>query len=141
LNATTNALRDELMPINRRYPLEALKAALIDFPARPRERITVEYVLLAGVNDGPDDAVRLADFCSGFPHHVNLIPFNEHPGSRFRAPTEAELDAFLAALLRRRRTLVTVRRSRGRDIDAACGQLARLVPRGPVSGASVAPAT
>jgi len=130
LNATTDALRSELMPVNRRYPLETLHAALVAYPCRPRERITVEYVLLAGVNDAPDDAARLADFCAGFPHQINLIPWNEHPGSRFRAPTEAELDAFLAALLRRRPALVTVRRSRGRDIEAACGQLARLSPRG-----------
>jgi len=126
LNATTDALRSELMPINRRYPLEALHAALVRYPCRPRERITVEYVLLGAVNDGPEDAARLADFCAGFPHQINVIPWNAHPGSRFRAPTEAELDAFVAALLRRRPALVTVRRSRGRDIDAACGQLARL---------------
>jgi 23S rRNA (adenine2503-C2)-methyltransferase len=129
LNATTDELRSELMPINRRYPLETLRAALVAYPCRPRERITVEYVLLGGVNDGPGDAARLADFCAPFPHHVNVIPWNAHPGSRFRAPTEAELDAFVAALLRRRPTLVTVRRSRGRDIEAACGQLARLSPR------------
>lgn len=130
LNATTDELRSELMPINRRYPLERLHSALTLYPCRPRERITIEYVLLAGVNDSDDDAARLADFCVGFPHHVNLIPFNEHADSRFRAPQEARVDAFLRALVRRRPTLVTVRRSRGRDIDAACGQLARLVPLG-----------
>jgi 23S rRNA (adenine2503-C2)-methyltransferase len=124
LNATTNELRNELMPINRRYPLEALVAALERFPCRPRERITVEYVLLAGVNDGPDDATRLADLCAGFPHHVNLIPFNPHLGGRFCAPEETRVEAFAAAIVRRRPTLVTVRRSRGRDVDAACGQLA-----------------
>jgi len=137
LNATTNELRSELMPVNRRYPLERLRAVLCQYPCRARERITIEYVLLAGVNDTPDDAARLADFCAGFPHHVNLIPFNEHPGSRFRAPCDAELDAFVHALLRRRPTLVTVRRSRGRDIGAACGQLARLVPRSAGSGPAV----
>jgi len=141
LNATTNELRSELMPINRRYPLESLRSALTLYPCRPRERITIEYVLLAGVNDSDDDAVRLADFCAGFPHNVNLIPFNEHAGSRFRAPQEARVDAFVGALLRRRPTLVTVRRSRGRDIDAACGQLARLVPLGakPASPATLSP--
>jgi 23S rRNA (adenine2503-C2)-methyltransferase len=124
INATTNALRDELMPINRRYPLETLVAALERYPCRARERITVEYVLLDGVNDGADDAARLADLCAGFAHHINLIPFNPHPGARFRAPSESGLEAFAAALLRRRPTLLTVRRSRGRDVDAACGQLA-----------------
>jgi 23S rRNA (adenine2503-C2)-methyltransferase len=124
LNATTNELRDELMPVNRRYPLEALLGALERYPYRPRERVTVEYVLLADVNDSPADATRLADLCAGFPHHVNVIPFNPHPGARFRAPSEARIDAFLSALVRRRPTLVTVRRSRGRDVDGACGQLA-----------------
>jgi 23S rRNA (adenine2503-C2)-methyltransferase len=123
LNATTNALRDELMPINRRYPLEMLVAALERYPLRARERITVEYVLLAGVNDAPADAARLADLCAGFPHQINLIPFNARPGSRYRAPADASLDAFARALLARRPSVVTVRRSRGRDIDAACGQL------------------
>jgi len=125
VNATTDAVRDSLMPINRRYPLEALRAALERYPCRARERITVEYVLLAGVNDTPDDARRLAAFTGGFPHQINLIPFNGHPGSPFRAPDEPALDAFVQALLGERPAIVTVRRSRGQDIDAACGQLAR----------------
>ncbi|HSU39656.1 MAG TPA: 23S rRNA (adenine(2503)-C(2))-methyltransferase RlmN [Polyangiaceae bacterium] len=124
LNATRNELRDALMPINRRYPLEALIGALERYPCRPRERITIEYVLLAGVNDEPADAARLAELCAGFPHHVNVIPFNSHPGARFQSPSEERLDAFLQALVRRRPTLVTVRRSRGGDVDGACGQLA-----------------
>jgi 23S rRNA (adenine2503-C2)-methyltransferase len=123
LNATTNALRDELMPINRRYPLETLVGALERYPLRPREHITVEYVLLAGVNDGADDAARLAELCAGFSHHINVIPFNAGASARFHAPSEAGVDAFLRALLRRRPSVVTVRRSRGRDIDGACGQL------------------
>jgi len=123
LNATTNALRDELMPINRRYPLETLVAALERYPLRARERVTVEYVLLAGVNDTPDDAARLAELCAGFAHQINLIPFNARPGSRYRAPADTELDTFAQALLARRPSIVTVRRSRGRDIDGACGQL------------------
>ena len=123
LNATTDAVRSELMPIGRRYPLAALKAALLRFPLRPRERITIEYVLLAGVNDFDDDAVRLSDFCAAFPHNINLIPFNEHPLANFRAPTEARVERFARALLARKKTLVTVRRSRGRDVQAACGQL------------------
>jgi 23S rRNA (adenine2503-C2)-methyltransferase len=123
LNATTDALRDVLMPINRRYPLAALVSALERYPLRARERITIEYVLLAGVNDAPDDAARLADLCAGFAHQINLIPFNARPSSRYHAPTEAALDVFARALLARRPSLVTVRRSRGRDIDGACGQL------------------
>jgi len=123
LNATTDEVRSQLMPIGRRYPLAALKSALLRFPLRPRERITIEYVLLAGVNDFDDDAVRLSDFCADFPHNINLIPFNEHPLASFRAPTEARVERFARALLARKKTLVTVRRSRGRDVQAACGQL------------------
>ena len=123
LNPTTDEVRGELMPIGRRYDLAALRAALERFPLRPRERITVEYVLLQDVNDSPEDAERLADFCRSFPHNINLIPFNEHALAPFRQPAEERVDAFARALLARNRTLVTVRRSRGRDVQAACGQL------------------
>ncbi|HVY25101.1 MAG TPA: 23S rRNA (adenine(2503)-C(2))-methyltransferase RlmN [Polyangiaceae bacterium] len=123
LNATTDDVRSRIMPIGKRYDLGELRAALERYPLRPRERITVEYVLLAGVNDSPRDAERLSDFCQGFAHNINLIPFNEHPLTEFRAPCEAQVDTFAKALLARRRELVTVRRSRGRDVQAACGQL------------------
>lgn len=123
LNATTDAVRSELMPIGRRYSLAALHEALVGYPLRPRERITVEYVLLAGVNDTREDAARLAAFCRGFPHNINLIPYNAHPLAAFSAPSEQQVDAFARALLAERPQLVTVRRSRGRDVHAACGQL------------------
>ena len=123
VNATTDEQRSALMPIGRRYPLAELRAALERFPLKPRERITVEYVLLAGINDTPDDARRLADFCAGFSHQINLIPFNEHGASEFRAPSEDTVTAFARALLARRPSVLTVRRSRGRDVGAACGQL------------------
>ncbi len=123
VNATTDEQRSALMPIGRRYPLAELQSALERFPLRPRERITVEYVLLAGVNDSPDDARRLANYCASFPHQINLIPFNEHRASEFCAPTEAVVDQFARAVLGERRTVLTVRRSRGRDVGAACGQL------------------
>ena len=123
VNATTDEQRTALMPIGRRYPLAELRAALERFPVRPRERITVEYVLLAGVNDSPDDARRLANYCASFPHQINLIPFNEHRVAEFRAPAEAVVDEFARAVLNERRTVLTVRRSRGRDVGAACGQL------------------
>lgn len=125
LNATTDALRQQLMPMAHRYPLAALARLLSSFPLRRGERILVEYVLLAGINDSPEDAVRLADFVVSFPHHVNLLPFNEFPGTPFRRPSEEAIDAFARAILRRRPTVVTVRRSRGMDVRAACGQLAR----------------
>ncbi len=123
LNATTDEVRNELMPINRRYPLEVLRSALSAYPTRPRERITVEYVLLAGVNDTVEDAARLADFCAAFSHQLNLIPFNAHAHSRFRAPSETTLDSFARAVLARRPTLISVRRSRASDVAGACGQL------------------
>ncbi|RYZ08694.1 MAG: 23S rRNA (adenine(2503)-C(2))-methyltransferase RlmN [Myxococcales bacterium] len=123
LNATTDEVRRELMPIGKRFPIGELRAALQEYPLRARERITVEYVLLAGVNDSVEDAARLSDFCAAFPHNVNLIPFNEHALAPYRAPLEPDVSAFARALLARRPTLVTVRRSRGRDVQAACGQL------------------
>jgi 23S rRNA (adenine2503-C2)-methyltransferase len=123
VNATTDAQRSELMPIGRRYPLAQLRTALERFPVRPRERITVEYVLLAGLNDTVEDARRLANYCASFPHQINLIPFNEHRATEFRAPSEDTVDAFARAVLGERRTVLTVRRSRGRDVGAACGQL------------------
>jgi 23S rRNA (adenine2503-C2)-methyltransferase len=131
LNATTDSLRSELMPINRRYPLAELRAALERYPCRARERITIEYVLLAGINDSADDAARLADFCAPFPHLINLIPFNAHAQARFQPPSEQAVEAFARALLQRRSCLVTVRRSRGRDIAGACGQLAGAPERRP----------
>jgi 23S rRNA (adenine2503-C2)-methyltransferase len=123
LNATTDALRRELMPVARRWSLAELGSVLAALPLRRRERITIEYVLLAGINDTPQDAVRLADFCAPFPHHINLIPYNAHPHARYRAPQASDVDAFARALLACRRTLVTVRRSRARDVAGACGQL------------------
>jgi 23S rRNA (adenine2503-C2)-methyltransferase len=123
VNATRDEQRAALMPVGRRYPLAVLREALKKYPLRPRERITLEYVLLAGVNDTPEDAQRLADFCRDVPHQINLIPWNAHPGSAFCSPTDAAVDAFARALLEHRPALVTVRRSRARDIAGACGQL------------------
>jgi len=123
LNATTDAQRDLLMPVNRRYPLAALLDACRAFPARQGRRITFEYVLLAGVNDGDEDALRLADLVRGIPSKVNLIPYNENPGLGYRAPSAERVAAFQERLVARRVTAV-VRRDRGRDIAAACGQLA-----------------
>jgi 23S rRNA (adenine2503-C2)-methyltransferase len=124
LNATTDAQRDALMPINRRYPIGALLEACRAFPARNGRRITFEYVLLGGVNDTLDDARRLAQLVRGIPAKVNLIPYNENPGLGFAAPEPAAVQAFLDALVAKNLTAV-VRKSRGRDISAACGQLAR----------------
>ena len=123
LNATTDAERDALMPVNRRYPLAELLDACRRFPMRQGRRITFEYVLLGGVNDRPEDAERLATLLRGIPAKVNLIPYNDNPGLGFRAPEPARVEAFRDRLVRREVTAV-VRRNRGRDIAAACGQLA-----------------
>jgi 23S rRNA (adenine2503-C2)-methyltransferase len=123
LNATTDAQRDALMPINKRWPLAEVLAACREFPARNGRRITFEYVLLRGVNDSLDDARRLAELVRGIPAKVNLIPYNENPGLPFAAPAPERVVAFQEALAARNLTVV-VRKNRGRDIAAACGQLA-----------------
>ena len=122
LNATTDAVRDRLMPVNRRYPLARLMAACRQYPLAPRQRITFEYILIRDVNDSDQDARRLVKLLHGVKAKVNLIAFNEHPGAAFRAPTPERLEAFQTLLLDH--GLVAVRRaSKGRDISAACGQL------------------
>lgn len=124
LNATTDAQRDVLMPINRRWNIGQLLAACRAFPIRNGRRITFEYVLLGGVNDTAEDARRLADLLRGLPAKVNVIPYNENPGLGFAAPAPEAVEAFVSVLTARNLTAV-VRKSRGRDISAACGQLAR----------------
>jgi 23S rRNA (adenine2503-C2)-methyltransferase len=122
LNATSDAVRDQLMPINRRYPLAELMRACREFPLPPSQRITFEYILIRGINDSLADARRLVRLLHGVKAKVNLIPFNEHPGSDFKTPDEATMRAFQGYLLDRQ--LVAVRRAgKGQDISAACGQL------------------
>ena len=122
LHATTEALRDRLVPVNRAYGLADLIAACRRFPTKRRDRITFEYVLLQGVNDSVADARRLARLLHGIRSKVNVIPLNEAPGIPFRRPTDAQVDRFARALAGRG-VSVSVRKSRGRDIRAACGQL------------------
>jgi len=122
LNATTDETRDRIMPVNRRYPLKDLLAACRRFPLEPRRRITFEYVLLKGVNDSEDDALRLTRLLKGIKCKVNLIPFNPFPGSDFKRPDDAAVKLFQKILQDRHYTAL-VRESRGRDISAACGQL------------------
>jgi 23S rRNA (adenine2503-C2)-methyltransferase len=123
LNATTDAQRDALMPINRRWPIAALLEACRTFPMRQGRRITFEYVLLGGINDSDEDAKRLARLVAGIPAKVNLIPYNDNPGLGFRAPAPERVEAFHRILYDRNITAV-VRKNRGGDIAAACGQLA-----------------
>jgi 23S rRNA (adenine2503-C2)-methyltransferase len=122
LHATTDEQRARIVPVNRKYGLAELMEACRRFPVRKRSRITFEYVLLDGVNDTPEDARRLAKLLGNIKSKVNLLPLNEAPGLPFRRPSDARVDAF-AAILAERGVTVSVRKSRGRDIRAACGQL------------------
>ena len=122
LHATSDDQRVALVPPTRKYPLEAVLDACRRFPLRARSRITFEYVLLDGVNDSPDDARRLARLLSDLKAKVNLIPLNAAPGIPFERPSDTRVNAF-ARTLAERGVTVSVRKSRGRDIRAACGQL------------------
>jgi 23S rRNA (adenine2503-C2)-methyltransferase len=122
LHGTTDAQRGAIVPINRKYPLAALLDACARIPLKRRDRLTFEYVLLAGVNDTPEDARRLAKLLAQLRAKVNLIPLNEAPGIPFARPSDERVNAF-AAILARHGMTVSVRKSRGRDIRAACGQL------------------
>jgi len=124
LHATTDAVRDVLVPQNRHFPLAVLLGALRALPQLSARRpVFFEYTLIEGVNDSLDDARRLPGLLAGIPAKLNLISMNPHPDSPYRPPPEARVDAFLRELAARGMT-VTLRRSRGPDIQAACGQLA-----------------
>jgi 23S rRNA (adenine2503-C2)-methyltransferase len=123
LNAPTDAIRDRIMPINRKWNIARLLGALRAYPLEQRRRITFEYVLLAGVNDSLTDAAQLAKLLRGVRCKVNVIPYNPHPEAEFERPSPAVVDAFQQEC--RRHGLPTyLRTPRGDDIDAACGQLA-----------------
>ena len=122
LNAPNNALRNRLMPINRRYPLEELLAACDEYAKKTGRRVTYEYILIDGVNDWPEHAAQLAALLAGRPAHVNLIRFNAVSELGFMPGVPAAAREF-ARILRERQINVTVRRRLGTDIDAACGQL------------------
>jgi 23S rRNA (adenine2503-C2)-methyltransferase len=122
LHATTDEQRTALVPPNRKYPLAEILEVCRRFPLKKRSRITFEYVLLAGVNDTPEDARRLARLMSGIKSKVNLIPLNPAPGIPYERPSDERVDRFAQTLADRYIT-VSVRKSRGRDIRAACGQL------------------
>jgi 23S rRNA (adenine2503-C2)-methyltransferase len=124
LNATTDASRSSIMPVNRKWDLAELRAALGRWAEGSRERITIEYVMLAGVNDSDADAERLLAWVAGLPHVINLIPFNSHHAAAgLEASSRARIDAF-ASVLHAAGSRTLVRVNRGRDVQAACGQLA-----------------
>ena len=123
LNATTDEVRDRLIPVNRRWPIAALLDAARRFPLSHGRRVTFEYVLLAGVNDSDDDADRLPRLLRGIPTKVNLIPWNPFAGPAFERPSAERIRTFQERL-RQGGLAVYIRTPRGDDIDAACGQLA-----------------
>ena len=123
LHATRDALRDQLVPINRRHPIAELMAAIRAYPGLSNaRRVTFEYVMLKGVNDTPADAKALVKLIAGIPAKINLIPFNPWPGAPYESSSPETIEAF-AAIVRRAGYASPVRRPRGRDILAACGQL------------------
>jgi 23S rRNA (adenine2503-C2)-methyltransferase len=126
LNASNDALRTRLMPVNKKWTLELLMAAAREFPLRTREWITFEYVLLGGVNDTAENAKEVAELLRGLRCKVNLIALNPGPGIDFTTPSAEPVAAF-QKILRDAGIPAFVRRPRGRDIYAACGQLKRTV--------------
>ena len=122
LHATTDQQRTALVPPNRKYPLESILETCRRFPLKKRSRITFEYVLLAGVNDTPEDARRLVKLLAGIKSKVNLIPLNPAPGIPYERPSDDRVNRF-AQIVAEGHLTVSVRKSRGRDIRAACGQL------------------
>jgi 23S rRNA (adenine2503-C2)-methyltransferase len=122
LHAARNELRDVLVPINRRYPLEQLVPAADDFARRTGRRVSYEWVLLAGVNDSDRDAAELGALLRGRLAHVNLIPYNPVDEAGYREPDQAAIDRFVRRV-RAQGLNATLRDTRGREQDAACGQL------------------
>jgi 23S rRNA (adenine2503-C2)-methyltransferase len=123
LHATNDALRDELVPLNKKYPIAQLMAGIRAYPGLSNaRRVTFEYVMLKGVNDSPAEARALVQLISGIPAKVNLIPFNPWPGSPYECSTWGAIETF-AAILNKAGYSSPIRTPRGRDILAACGQL------------------
>jgi len=124
LHAPDDALRSQLMPVNRKHPLAELVGALRAYPLARRRRITIEYTLLAGVNDRPEHARALVKLLRGLPVKVNLIPMNPVAGTPWRAPARDDVLAFQSIVRAETGWGVFIRKTRGDEIDAACGQLA-----------------
>lgn len=123
LNATEDSTRDQIMPINKKYPIKTLMNCLKEYPLKPTRRITFEYVLLKGINDFDEDAVRLGKLLNGIPAKINLIPFNGYEGSPYQPPPEERIKTFQNYLIQKKYS-VFIRKNRGMDILGACGQLA-----------------
>jgi len=124
LHAVDDKTRDSLMPVNNRFSLEELLQACRDYPMAKRKRIMFEYVLLKGINDSDEEAHELARILKGIPCKINLLPYNESPGLPFKSPSRNRVYAF-QKIVRDEGYSVFIRTSRGEDISAACGQLAK----------------
>ena len=122
INATTDELRSQLMPINRKFPLSEIHRALLDWPYRSHEKILLEYVMLDKINDSDEDAHRLAEFAQDLPHNINIIPYNATPRDKFQAPDSERIQGFIK-ILQDSGCLVTLRVARGVQVGGACGQL------------------
>ncbi len=122
LNATDDKTRSRLMPVNNKYPLKQLMDACKKFKMRPRNKITFEYILIDGINDSREDAERLCKMLAPIKAKINLIPFNEHDKATFKTPSKDKVSKFLQILLDKNFTAI-IRKSKGNDISAACGQL------------------
>jgi len=122
LNATDNDTRSRLMPLNRKFPIEELLKACRQYPLPAGRRVTFEYILIKGVNDSESDARRLAKLLQPIRCKINLIPFNMHQGCDYERPPESVIQAFYKILFDKNYTVI-IRRSKGQDISAACGQL------------------
>jgi 23S rRNA (adenine2503-C2)-methyltransferase len=125
LNASDDETRSKIMPVNKRWNIEALLDAVRKFPARQGRRVTFEYVLMAGVNDTDDDARRLAKLLADIPVKVNLIQYNDNPGLGFASTNDDRAGVF-QRILEGAGVPAFIRENRGRDIAAACGQLANV---------------
>ena len=123
LHSANNKKRNEFMPVNRRNTLEELSESIIYFNEKTGQRVTFEYLLMDGINDSLNDAKELAEYCKSFPVKINIIEYNSTNDKRFKRSSNEAFDQFVT-LLKGRNMIVNVRRSRGMDIDAACGQLA-----------------
>ena len=123
LHAATNEKRDKIIPLNRKYPLEEITDALKYFHRQTKKRITIEFILFRDFNDTLNDAAELAVFCRNFPVKINLIEYNPVEKTGFRAPDPARVVSFFE-FLEKKNLVVNIRKSRGKDINAACGQLA-----------------
>ncbi len=126
LNAPNNKIRNRLMPVNKKFPIEDLINIAKNYPISKRKRITFEYILIKDINDSDENAYELAEILKGFPCKINLIPFNEHPAASFKQPDEDRITKFRAILLEKKYT-APIRRSKGSDIAAACGQLGKSI--------------